>query len=254
MNTIDILDWYVDMGVDACVENTPVNRFAQPKQSAPASAPVFYQSEPASVRSSDVSVEQAIQAATAADSLDALNTALSQFTGCSLCQTAAHLFPGMGALHPRVMCIIDFPKAEDDKTGVFLASPAGQMLLRMLKAIGLDYTEDTYIAPICPWRTPGDRPLSDSELEQCLPFLKRRIELVEPENLLLFGATVAGALLGINSIVKARAAKGSYQSAALTCPIDTFTTFAPSFLLKNPTQRQRTWEDLQKFQRHLLGI
>ncbi len=258
MDLISILKWYLDAGVDECVAEVATNRLAQrpqkPISDKRADSQNLSDTVQNSAKQADTFVQQAITASAKANSLSELDAALAEFTGCGLSKTAAHLLSGIGVPNPRVLCIIESPRAGDDRAGALFNDDSSQLLLKMIQSIGLDYTQDTYIAPLSPWRTPGDRSLSDMELQHCLPFLKRRIELLEPEILILFGSVVSGALLGISSISKAREKAAEYTSPQTNHPIKAFTTFAPTFLIKTPSQKRRAWDDLQKIQQYLIGL
>lgn len=247
-----ILTWYLEAGVDECVGEKASNRLSEKRKTFSTSDSA--DSKLTAVRTDDTFVQQAVKSAQNAHTIQELDNALENFTVCGLSKTAAHLLSGIGVPNPRVLCLIEAPRAGDDKAGALLKDESGQLLLKMLKAIDLDYTTDTYIAPLAPWRTPGDRPLTDTEMEQCLPFLKRRIELLEPDILILFGSVLSGALLGISSISKAREKGVDYTSDQMSHSIKAFTTFAPAFLLKNPLQKRKAWEDLQKIQQYLIGL
>lgn len=256
MDLIQILKWYLQAGVDECVVEIAPNRLnvIDSKKTHKVIPPNI---EPAALSVTDTFVQQAVTRAASAETMAELDDALTEFTGCGLSKTAAHLLSGIGVPNPRVMCIIESPRAGDDKAGQLLQDESGTVLANMIKSIGLDYTQDTYIAPISPWRTPGDRSLTETELQQCLPFLKRRIELLNPEILILFGSVVSGALLGISSISKAREKALDYTSEKMAHSIKAFTTFSPVFLGKTAayrTQRQKAWEDLQKIQQYLIGL
>ena len=252
MDLKHILTWYLEAGVDECISEKAPNRLNEKTKPLVQSVQRVVSSK--TTRTADTFVQQAIQAAKNAQNLSDLDNALKNFTACGLSKTAAHLLSGIGVPNPRVLCIIEAPRAKDDKTGALLQDESGQLLLKMLKAIDLDYTQETYVATLAPWRTPGDRPLSDTEMEQCLPFLKRRIELLNPDILILFGSVLSGALLGISSISKAREKAVDYTSEQMSHAIKAFTTFAPTFLLKSPAQKRKAWEDLQKIQQYLIGL
>ncbi len=252
MDLKQILTWYVEAGVDECIGENTFNRLNEKVKSSIRSISSDTKASP--IRTTDTFVQQAIQLANNSKTLSELDEALKNFTGCGLSKTAAHLLSGIGVLNPRVLCLIDAPRATDDKNGSLLQDESGQLLIKMLKAIGLDYTQETYIAPLAPWRTPGDRPLTDTEMEQCLPFLKRRIELLNPNTLILFGSVLSGALLGIKSISKAREKAIDYTSEQMSHSIKAFSTFSPVFLLKNPAQKKKAWEDLKKIQQYLIGL
>lgn len=264
MNQIDILKWFLTAGITDCVGETPVNRFQQ-KLSRTAEritqliTQTTHQSgsnHPIMPASSSLTPEtsftaQATALALQATTLSALTTALNQFDGCSLKKTASFTLDGMGiSENPTVLCVIDAPKSDDEKVGHLGGGDIGLLLLKMLKAIQLDCALNTYLAPVIPWRLPGDRKPTDTEIAVCLPFLKQRIELLQPRFLLIFGALPAKALLGVDSIAKARQQELSYQTASGKC-IPVIATFGPDSVKKGQSYRINAWADLQKLQKML---
>ena len=162
----------------------------------------------------------------------------------SLSTTATHPLGGIGAVPSTVMCILESPSAHEDKTGIPLSGPEGELLKKMLSSIGLDINTQTYVGYLSPWRAPGARVLTPLEIKEGLGLLNKRIEAVHPKVLLVFGMSVTKALLDI-PIGQARAKQHTY----LNYPI--FATFAPNFLLKSPSYKKQAWEDLKKFQTFL---
>jgi DNA polymerase len=120
------------------------------------------------------------------------------------------------------------------------------MLSKMMAGIGLDIEKDCYLTTVLPWRTPGGRKPTSTEMAYCLPFIKRHIEIINPRFILLFGALTSGALLGIDSLSRARGIFHPYQSEKLSSPIPTIATFSPSYLLKNQLHKKYAWEDLKR--------
>lgn len=192
---------------------------------------------------------QATALADSAANLADLTAALNQFEGCSLKKTAAHTLDGMGVQEkPTVLCLIDAPKSADEKAGCLGSGDSGLLLTKMLKAIQLDCAVNTYLAPLIPWRLPGDRKPTENETTLCLPFLRKRIELLQPQFILMFGALPTQALLQIESISKARQQAVRYKTAAgQTIPV--VVTFGPDMVAKGQSYRTNAWADLQKLQK-----
>ena len=187
---------------------------------------------------------QAATIALQAETLDELNRLKKNFSQCSLCKTASHTMIGTGKISPSVMCIVCMPNAESDKTGIAFSGESGSLLNRMLKAIGLNQQTDTYCTYLSPWRAPGNRKLTDTEIAIIKPFLDKEIELIHPKILLLFGTELSKALLNIDTISKARHTWHTYQNipTRVSLSLDT---------IKTTTQRQQAWEDLQEVQKKL---
>jgi len=187
---------------------------------------------------------QAHAMAQQAKTLDELNTLKTNFTQCPLHKTASHTLLGKGPIKPKIMCIIYTPNTESDKTGDSFAGESGALLTRMLKAINLSQNTETYCAYLSPWRAPGNRKLTDSEIAMLKPFVDKEISLIQPSLLILFGAELAKAFLGIDTLSKARHVWHNYQGIATRVSLSLDT-------IKTTTQRQQAWEDLQEIQQRL---
>ena len=159
----------------------------------------------------------------------------------ALSATATHPLGGIGAVPAKVMCILEMPSATEDRTGIPLSGEEGELLQKMLAAIGLDIHAQTYVAYLSPWRAPGARVLTGVETQEGMTLLKERISLVCPQVLLLMGVPVFQAFLG-GALGQARSKMHEYQG------IPVFATFAPGFLIKNPDYKKGAWTDLKKIQ------
>ncbi|MBP5343590.1 MAG: uracil-DNA glycosylase [Alphaproteobacteria bacterium] len=220
--------WLIQAGISEIIEEKPTLKSLQPSQKNTA-IPATYQAE-----------ITALQATT----LDELNNLKNNFSQCPLHKTATHTLMGQGVTTPSIMCIVCAPNAESDKTGIAFSGDSGALLNRMLKAIGLDRTSNTYCTYLSPWRAPGNRKLTDTEIAMIKPFLDKEIELIKPKILLLFGAELSKALLNIDTLSKARHIWHTYKNipTRVSLSLDT---------IKTTTQRQQAWEDLQEVQKKL---
>ncbi len=242
MNHVNILKKLLLFGITDWIGEKPINRFEKKAKESSVSTANTIKSL---VSNTDTFVMQAQSAAKSATDLSMLDTALQNFDGCSLKKTAKHTFCGIGVTqNPCVFCVIDAPKGADEKTGQLGSGETGELLLKMLKAIHLNTETNTYLCPLIPWRLPGDRMPTETETEVCLPFLKRRIELIKPCFLLVFGQVATQALLGFESISKARQQTLVYQENNQN--IKSIATFGPDMVSKAQTYRKSAWEDLQK--------
>jgi DNA polymerase len=133
-------------------------------------------------------------AAAAAD-LAGLRAAIAAFPHCPLRDTATNLVFAAGDPAGGVLILGDAPGSEDDRAGIPLTGEDGILLDRMLAAIGLR-REQLLLAPLVPWRPPGNRPPNAGEIAQCLPFLRRLISLTAPRVIVLLGTPAARAVLG----------------------------------------------------------
>ncbi|CAA9326580.1 MAG: Uracil-DNA glycosylase, family 4 [uncultured Microvirga sp.] len=128
---------------------------------------------------------------------------------------------------------------------------AGQLLDRMLKAIGLDRSQ-VYIANVVPWRPPGNRTPTPQEIAICRPFIERQIELAAPEILVCLGGASTEALLAAKGgILKVRGRWFSYPSGDRT--VRALATLHPAYLLRQPLQKRPAWQDFMALRRALDG-
>ncbi|MBI1205263.1 MAG: uracil-DNA glycosylase [Rhodopseudomonas sp.] len=260
-----LLDFYLEAGVDALVGEDPIDHFAQadtppvavrPATPSPGalSPPVIRQSPalaPAAPQAPDEAALAARQAAAAATTLDALREAMEKFDGCALKATASRLVFADGNPTARVMLVGEAPGRDEDIEGTAFAGRAGRLLDLMLGSIGLDRTS-AYLANVVPWRPPGNRAPTPQETAICLPFIKRQIELANPDILVCLGKPAMQALLGIQEpITKARGRWTTYDTG--TREIAAITTFHPDFLLASRPQKRFAWRDLLSLKKALAG-
>jgi uracil-DNA glycosylase len=187
-----------------------------------------------------------------AGDLTALRTLLDQFEGCALKATATKTVFGVGPADANLMIIGEAPGEEEDRRGEPFVGASGQLLDRMLAAIGLQRTS-VYITNTIYWRPPGNRTPTPAEIQACLPFLQRQIALVQPRVLLLMGAAAAKAMLNrTEGIMRLRGRWFEYETGDDTPPIPTLATFHPAYLLRSPAQKREAWRDLQTLQNRLI--
>ncbi len=183
--------------------------------------------------------------------LASLKKQLEDFDGCVLKKTATNLVFADGNEESKVMLIGEAPGEEEDKTGKPFTGQAGKLLDKMLNAIGQN-RENTYITNLIFWRPPGNRNPSLEEINACLPFVLRHIELINPKILILAGAIATKAILKENNkgIIQLR---GKWQDFPLnkTTIIKTIPIFHPSFLLRQPSRKRDAWEDLKKIKKEI---
>jgi DNA polymerase len=246
----DILDFYAEAGVDGLVGEDPVNHFAPAAVEAPRAVPPRapeIKSAPAVVSpgiappAPDVAVMEAREAVKSVQTLDELRAVLGRFEGCALRATATQLVFADGNPGARVMFVGEAPGRDEDIEGLPFVGRSGKLLDRMLTAIGLARTE-VYITNIIPWRPPGNRTPTPQESQICLPFVKKQIELVDPDVLVCLGGPSATALLNIREgITKTRGRWFNYDTGRRE--IRAVPTFHPAFLLRSPLQKRLAWRD-----------
>jgi uracil-DNA glycosylase family 4 len=248
----DLLDFYLEAGVDALVGEAPVDRFAPETVAPPARTPQPVAlpgdleikgrvSPPAAPPAPDEAAMAARAAAKTAKTLDELRAILDKFDGCALKATATQLVFADGNPKSRVMFIGEAPGRDEDIEGLPFVGRSGKLLDRMLAAIGLDRSS-VYIANIVPWRPPGNRTPTPQESQICLPFIRRQIELADPDILVCLGGPSAQTLLGIKEgITKTRGRWFTFNTGKRE--IRAMPTFHPAFLLRSPLQKRFAWRD-----------
>jgi uracil-DNA glycosylase family 4 len=264
----ELLAFYQEAGVDALLGETPVDRFADtppamapaaPRSPAaeidragPAAAPPRREILPRDLESRgrasnlpppspDAAVMAAREAAKTAASLDELRAILDRFDGCALKATATRLVFADGNPQARVMFVGEAPGRDEDLEGLPFVGRSGKLLDLMMAAIGLDRTR-VYIANIIPWRPPGNRDPSSQETAICLPFIRRQIELADPDVLVCLGRPSAVTLLDIKEgILKSRGRWFNYHTG--TRDIRATVTLHPAYLLRQPLQKRLAWRD-----------
>jgi DNA polymerase len=255
----ELLAFYLEAGVDALLDEAPVDRFAggearaEAPRAQPPPAPAARRPPPrpapssgeASTAVAPPAPEAAVMAARAAAknaaSLAELRAILDGFEGCALRGTARQLVFADGNPQARVMFVGEAPGREEDLEGLPFVGRSGQLLDRMLAAIGLDRSS-AYIANVIPWRPPGNRTPTPQETSICLPFTRRQVELADPDVLVCLGSPAAQALLEAKEgIMKTRGRWFSYHTG--TREIRAIATFHPAYLLRQPLQKRLAWRD-----------
>ena len=181
-------------------------------------------------------------AAGEAATLDELAARLAGFEGCSLKATAKNLCFYRGAPKARLMLIGEAPGRDEDLEGKPFVGRAGQLLDKMLAAIGLG-AADVHITNIVYWRPPGNRTPTPQEAQACRPFLERQVELVAPEMVLLLGGAAAKHLLEVaEGIMRIR---GKWHEVEIgNARARVMATLHPAYLLRAPAAKRLVWRDL----------
>jgi len=238
----------IEWGADEALEEAPVDRFRATVASEP-QAPLAGGGRGEGARVTPA--QRAQQAAAAATTLEELRAAVAEFEGCVLRDTASHTIFAEGDPRAPLVLIGEPPGADDDRSGLAFAGAAGEYLDRMLAAINLARTQ-ILLTPLLPWRPPGDRPPSPTELALCLPFLHRLIALVAPRRLLIMGLLPARSLLPRTT--SRRRPRGEWINVPIPgtlLVIPTLPTFSAMELMKAPENRRSAWDDLRLLRRTL---
>ncbi len=239
-----LLDWYRAAGVDFAVGEEPVDRFAASlparRASVPAGAAPAVPPQVAVSLSSDPGETRAIAAA--AGTLEALRVAMDAYDGCLLKKRATQLVFADGNPEASIMLVGEGPGEQEDLQGKPFVGRAGQLLDRMLGAIGLDRSR-VYIANMVPWRPPGNRDPSPEELALCAPFLVRQVELVAPKFLVTLGNVPTKALFQTtNGITRMR---GQWRDLVVgSHAVRALATLHPAYLLRTPASKALAWSDM----------
>ena len=185
------------------------------------------------------------------ETLNQLERLIKTSNNCPLKNQALNTVFADGNPSSKIMLIGEAPGAEEDKLGKPFVGAAGQLLNKMLAAINLD-RNSVYITNIVPWRPPNNRAPNTEEILQCLPFIQKHIEIVNPSMLVLLGGTAAKAILTTNhGITKLRSTWHTYNSPKLNLSIPTRAIFHPAFLLRSPAKKKEAWEDLLAIQKKI---
>ncbi|KZM51527.1 uracil-DNA glycosylase [Labrenzia sp. OB1] len=176
-----------------------------------------------------------------AATLEDLRRCLESFDGCNLKLTAKKLVFADGDPQAKLMFVGEAPGRDEDLQGKPFVGRSGQLLDRMLAAIGIARAS-VYIANVVPWRPPGNRTPTPQETEICKPFIKRQIELVNPDVLVFLGAASAKTLLGAqDGIRKMRGRWMTYPGNGRE--IAAIATYHPAYLLRSPLEKRLSWRD-----------
>ena len=264
----EALRWLSDMGADEMIGDSAVNRYAtaQPAPDAPAAAPAATPPpiRPAVAAAPDLlapaqGAEDAREAAASAGTLDALRARLEAFEGCALKFTATNTVFCDGYPDADVMFIGEAPGVEEDRQGKPFVGASGQLLDRMLAAIGLSRqahgAAGAYISNVLFWRPPGNRSPTTAEIAACLPFIRRHIELAQPKILVYLGGISAKAMLDTPiGITRLRGKWSDFSSPGVDRPIPALATFHPAYLLRTPGQKREAWTDFLSIKKKLIEL
>jgi uracil-DNA glycosylase family 4 len=268
LDSLSQLAWLVEAGADEAIGDEPVNRLvakSAPRptdylQSAPGfrpapapQRPAFAPARPApslaqQARTPAAVIEgddigNAIEIAARANTLPELKAALEAYDGCALKKIATNTVFADGIPGARVLCIGEAPGRDEDKRGLPFVGRAGKLLDKMLASIALDRTKNVYIINVLPWRPPDNRNPDPVEVAKCIPFLRRHIELANPDMIVLLGAVAVKNVMGkTDGIMAARGKWLEYHVNGRMVPV--MPTLHPAYLLRQPAHKKLAWRDL----------
>ncbi|WP_462322410.1 uracil-DNA glycosylase [Halochromatium sp.] len=181
----------------------------------------------------------------------ALEASVAECRRCKLCETRTQTVFGTGDHHAELLFIGEGPGQDEDRQGEPFVGRAGQLLNKMLAAVGLK-REQVYIANIVKCRPPRNRNPAPDEASACRPYLERQIALIQPKLIVSLGAVSANNLLGNTEAVgRLRGKQHQFQLGAGAEPIPLLVTYHPSYYLRSPAEKAKGWQDLQRIIRFL---
>jgi len=179
---------------------------------------------------------------------DSLRAAVAGCRKCRLCETRTNTVFGVGPLRAPLLVVGEGPGADEDAKGEPFVGRAGKLLDEMLRAIGRSRQTDTFVANIVKCRPPGNREPAEDEAEACRAYLERQLQLVQPKLIVALGRVAAQRLLATDTpIGKMRGQTYRWGPEATTLMV----TYHPAYLLRNPADKAKSWEDLKRIHRFL---
>ncbi|MEQ1950682.1 uracil-DNA glycosylase [Mesorhizobium sp. CN2-181] len=282
----ELLAFYAEAGVDEALLDEPADRFAESAEAknrqAGAARPMdparreetsgkagevraprksfLPDSQPvAAPRPQAAAVPDGAQAALArelarsAASLEELRQIMLDFEGCNLKATAKNLVFADGNPEADLMLVGEAPGRDEDLEGLPFVGRSGQLLDRILAAIGRD-RKSVYIANVIPWRPPGNRDPSPMETEICRPFIERQIELAAPKVLMTLGNPSTKALLRTQEGITKMRGKWREHVTDGDVRTPTMPTLHPAYLLRTPAHKRLAWRDFLEVRARLAAL
>lgn len=265
---LDIALFYAEAGVDEAIGELPVDRTVAPpprpvaKQQPAVAVPAAVTSgqppgpglgtgvqaalaarapQPTSL-TAQAAESAATSAARACNTIAELEAAIRAFEGCGLKATATNTVIARGNPKAALMIVGEAPGRDEDAQGLPFVGESGQLLDRMLKAIGRDES-NVYISNMLFWRPPGNRDPSTEEIVACRPFIERLIELVQPKALVCTGKFSTATLLGTTQgITRVRGRWHEYAKGDVKVPA--MPMLHPAYLLRQPGVKREAWRDM----------
>lgn len=272
----ELLAFYAEAGVDEALTDEPIDRFAAAAARQTATTVTSDRGDPAAQRNGSQSpnrapapvparpaaqlavpdegqIAAARQRASSAATLEELREQMAAFDGCNLKFTAKNLVFADGNPNAAIMFVGEAPGRDEDLEGLPFVGRSGQLLDRMLTAIGRDRSS-AYIANVIPWRPPGNRTPTPQETEICRPFIERQIELVNPKVLVTLGGPSAKTLLQTTEgVMRLRGNwKAHVTPSGVTIPA--MPTLHPAYLLRNPAHKKFAWRDFLEAKAKLAAL
>ncbi len=235
-----LIEWYINNGVENFVHVLNSNLLKASEEIKNTSSDIYNKSlsikKETEIPSNDLDDVRTIEE---------LKKSIILNCECLLKKTAKNMVFSDGNPKSNIMFIGEAPGEHEDKTGQPFKGEAGKLLDKMLNAIKLN-RDNTYLTNIIFWRPPGNRKPTEEEINACLPFVKKHIDLINPKILVLVGATAASTILNIQSgITQIRGRWKSIETKNIK-RLKSIAIFHPAFLLRQPSRKREAWEDLKK--------
>lgn len=237
---VEYLQYLKEQGVTHVPSSGKKLAKAPPQSPAPAkSAAPVPPPKPAAPPRKPATTRHQPPAKSGPDTLESIAAEIAACQLCALAPTRTNTVPGQGALQPDIMFVGEGPGADEDEQGLAFVGRAGQLLTKMIAAMG--YTrEQVFIGNIVKCRPPGNRVPTPEEMEGCIPYLKRQIAVIRPKLIVCLGATAARGL--VNETLPIGKARGQWREFE---GIPVMLTFHPAYLLRDPRRKVETWADLK---------
>ena len=181
--------------------------------------------------------------------LEELKKQINSIENCNLKDNSQNLVLGNGNINSPIMLIGEAPGAEEDKSSIIFQGEVGELLNKMLIAIGIK-RQNIYCSYAINFRPPEDRKPTTQEIKRYSVFLKEHISIINPKIIILMGSSAMEAVTGINSKISSE--RGKWKETILknkTYPV--MITFNPSYLIKIPENKRYSWEDLKKIKKKI---
>lgn len=254
----ELLEWYVEVGVDEVTEDSPTDHFQPPvipmsMQTTEAPRPMTHATPitQGTFTPPSQAVAEAEAIAQRVISIEDLKAAVETFEGCLLKRTAKNTVFADGHVDAEVMVIGEAPGEQEDLSGVPFCGKSGQLLDNVLRSINLTRDKNLYISNTIFWRPPGNRTPSPEEVAICAPLVKKHIALKKPKLLILAGGVASSVLDTKDSVSKMRGKFHDYSNEYMEQPTKAVVIYHPSYLLRQPGQKAQAWKDMLMIQEYL---
>jgi uracil-DNA glycosylase len=183
-------------------------------------------------------------------SLGEIQTWIGNCQRCQLCHQRNQIVFGSGNPKSPLMFVGEGPGSEEDRSGIPFIGPAGELLTKIIEAMGRK-RDEVYLTNIVKCRPPDHRAPTAEESAECLPFLKAQIQQIQPKLIVALGLTATVQLTGQESSLSAL--RGRFQSLSWDSSVNVMPTYHPAYLLRNPAAKKLVWDDMKLVMKRLGG-